>query len=129
MENYNKKLFYIPFNKGEAHYQKLNLTNVTSKVPRPIEAKDVMKVGNLISTKKTTIEWQSVGRVKLEMPKIISPSRWRNIYKEDVKKLYPTSQMWWDIHEIHRMRLVKYKKFPEDEDNSIDVLEDLETIK
>lgn len=88
-----------------------------------------MKVGNLVSTKKTTIEWQSVGRVKIEMPKIITPSRWRNIYKEDVKKLYPTSQMWWDIHAIHRMDLVRYKKFPEDDENSIDVLEDLEEIK
>ena len=129
MENYNKKLFYIPFSKGEAHYKKLNLTESTSKVPRPIEAKDVMKVGNLVSTKKTTIEWQSVGRVKIEMPKIITPSRWRNIYKEDVKKLYPTSQMWWDIHAIHRMDLVRYKKFPEDDENSIDVLEDLAEIK
>lgn len=88
-----------------------------------------MRVGNLVSTKKTTIEWQSVGRVKIEMPKVISPSRWRNIYKEDVRKMYSTSYMWWDIHEIHRMALVKYKKFPEDEENSIDVLDDLEEYK
>jgi len=57
MENYNKKLFYIPFNKGEEHYKKLNLTEATAKIPRPIEVKEFMNVGNLVSTRKTTIEW------------------------------------------------------------------------
>lgn len=37
--------------------------------------------------------------------------------------------MWWDIHLSHRKSLVKYRKFPSDEEEYEDVLEEIQQEK
>ena len=37
--------------------------------------------------------------------------------------------MWWDIHLKYRTALVKFRRFPDDEEEFEDVLEDIELEK
>ena len=57
------------------------------------------------------------------------PKSSKKNYSENKKNLYKNSQTWWDIEMIHRKMLVKFKRFPEDEEDFADVLEELEEDK
>jgi hypothetical protein len=54
--------------------------------------------------------------------------RWKNLWVSPMKK-YKNSQMWWDIHLKYRKMLVKFKRFPEDEEELEDVLVELQEEK
>ena len=57
---------------------------------------------------RSKFEWQSVGRVRIDLKKLLAPSRWRSIQEDPLVKKYKNSQMWWDIHLLHRKRLVMF---------------------
>ena len=103
--------------------KKLGLSEAQRKIPRPLKPEDPGRLDL-----RSKLEWQSVGRVRIDLAKLIAPARWQYIQANPSVK-YKNSQMWWDIHLLHRKRLVMFKKFPEDEEQLEDILDDIEEDK
>jgi len=74
---------------------------------------------------RSTFEWQSVGRIRIDMFKRKAPERWRRL-PWNKKTKFKNASMWWDLHLKYRKRLVLFQKFPEDEDDYQDVLDEIE---
>lgn len=59
-------------------------------------------------------EFESVGRLYMNLTKANKPSRWRRLQKSTEK--LPNMQLWWEIHEKHEESLLKHTTFDTDED-------------
>ena len=80
----------------------MNITEAQTRVPKPIDPEKMYK-GD--SGSRSTFEWQSVGRIRIDLVKRVQPERWRRLTFSKKTKLKSAS-MWWDLHLKYRKRLV-----------------------
>ena len=59
-------------------------------------------------------EYESVGRLYMNLTKSNKPSRWRRLLKPTEKM--PNMQLWWEMHEKHENSLLNHTTFETDED-------------
>ena len=102
---FNKSMYYIPEN---GLLEGLNAKQAT--VPKPImpEAVKMKNNGTFPIDKASKIEWQSLGRVRLDLQKLVQPSRWYHLQSDSKTNKLKSGQMWWDLHLLYRKRLVKF---------------------
>src|SRR5438105_3666747 len=59
-------------------------------------------------------EFESVGRLYMNLTKANKPSRWRRLLKSTERM--PNLQLWWELHEKHEESLLSHTTFETDED-------------
>lgn len=101
-------------------------SEVERQVPMPIAVQEFEKRYRPADpTLRSTVEWQSAGRLRLQLTKLAAPDRWFRLNSDYQTKTFSNSQMWWDLHLKYRTQLVKHARLPEDDEDYEDVLDDL----
>ncbi len=60
-----------------------------------------------IDANKSSYEFNSVGRLSINLQKQTNPSRWKKLVSDQSPK-FNNMHIWWDVHEKYEKELVKF---------------------